>query len=219
MDREKNDGNGHEEHRNEERGFRESTPFLRSSFDSNHDSEHAAQPDPDSPEEKKARKFRTRVTILIALLIVAVDLPAVMFNTSMVRILESIYCREYYTIHDPSKFGANGRIEEQLCKIEDVQTQLSSLRGWMSFFSHLPGTTIQSRGVSVPPLTRCRTVPRHTFWNDCRQVWEEMALCHEHTFYARQDDLAVHCLYVLSIPETSATQANILEALILTLFL
>ena len=145
MDHEKINGHDHEQDSNEGQSFRESTPFLRSSFDSNHDSEHPLQPDVDSLEEKKARRFRMRVTILIGLLIVAVDLPAVMFNTSMVRILESIYCREYYTTHDPSKFGSGGTIEEQLCKIEDVQTQLSSLRGWMSFFSHLPGTLVHPR--------------------------------------------------------------------------
>ena len=143
MDNEKINGYDHEHDSSPGQGFPESTPFLRSSFDSNHDSELPSPPDVNSPAEKKARRFRARVTILIALLIVAVDLPAVMFNTSMVRILESIYCREYYTLHDPSKFGANGKIEEQLCKIEDVQSQLSSLRGWMSFFSHLPGNLVR----------------------------------------------------------------------------
>lgn len=117
----------------------EATPFLRQSFESPSSPASSSQPDIDSLAEKKARKFRTRVTILIALLIVAVDLPSVMFGASMVRILESIYCKDHYEVFDPSKIGVNGKVPEELCKVEEVQSQLSSLRGWMTFWSHLPG--------------------------------------------------------------------------------
>ena len=117
----------------------ESTPFIDSQFDDSPPPESPTQADIDSLADKKARKFRTRVTLLIALLIVAVDLPSVMFGASLVRILESIYCEQYYSAHDPSKIGLNGKVAEDLCKIEDVQTQLSSLRGWTGFWSHLPG--------------------------------------------------------------------------------
>ena len=117
----------------------ESTPFLDAGFEGSEEPPSPTQADIDSLADKKARKFRTRVTLLIALLIVAVDLPSVMFNASMVRILESIYCQQYYSAHDPSKIGVDGKIPEDMCKIEDVQASLSSLRGWTGFWSHLPG--------------------------------------------------------------------------------
>ena len=125
----------------EERNGAESTPFLDTSFTGSRPGS-PTRPELDSEAEKKAQKFRNRVTFLIALLIVAVDLPAVMFNASMVRILESIYCHRYYSDFDPSKILKDGTIPEELCKVADVQTQLSSLRGWTSFWTHLPGRNL-----------------------------------------------------------------------------
>ena len=124
----------------------EATPFLRQSFESPSSTASSSQPDIDSLAEKKARKFRARVTVLIALLIVAVDLPSVMFGASMVRILESIYCKDHYEVFDPRKIGKDGKVPEELCKIEEVQSELSSLRGWMTFWSHLPGTAYNATG-------------------------------------------------------------------------
>ena len=116
-----------------------SSPFLRSALDTPNPPQGPTSPPLDPVAEQRARKLRFRVTLLIALLIVAVDLPSVLAGTSMVRILESIYCQQHYEEVDPSKIGADGKIPEQLCKVEEVQKQLSSLRGWMSFWSHLPG--------------------------------------------------------------------------------
>ena len=116
----------------------EASPFITSTPDSPHPSDGPSEPS-DPVAEQRAWKLRVRVTMLIALLIVAVDLPSVLAGTSMVRILESIYCKQHYELVDPSKIGLDGKIPEKLCKVEEVQKQLSSLRGWMSFWSHLPG--------------------------------------------------------------------------------
>ena len=116
----------------------EAKPFLDSSSDSSHSSTDST-PSVDPVAEQRAHKLRVRVTLLIAMLIVAVDLPSVLAGTSMIRIIESIYCRQYYDMADPSKIGPDGSIPEKLCKVEDVQKNLSTLRGMMSFWSHLPG--------------------------------------------------------------------------------
>ena len=117
----------------------ESSPFLKSSPISPPPANDPPEPQLDPAAEHRARKLRFRVTFLIGLLIVAVDLPSVLAGTSMVRILESIYCQQHYEVADPSKIGLDGKIPEKLCKVEEVQAQLSSLRGWMSFWGHLPG--------------------------------------------------------------------------------
>jgi hypothetical protein len=116
----------------------ESTPFLGDNFDGSIPTS-PSKSEIDSIAEKRAQRFRTKVTILITLLIVAVDLPSVMFHSSLVRILESIYCKQHYAAYDPTKIPLNGTIPEELCKIESVQANLSSLRGWNSFWGHLPG--------------------------------------------------------------------------------
>ncbi|MCJ1392280.1 hypothetical protein MMC18_005147 [Xylographa bjoerkii] len=110
----------------------EESPFLfkyASTLNEKHDPE----------EDAKAQRMRTWVILLIVGLIVSVDLPSVLQSSPTVRIIEDIYCRAYYQENDPSKFGAGGTIEESLCKVDSVQAELAFLKGWMSFFDHLPG--------------------------------------------------------------------------------
>ena len=61
----------------------------------------------------------------------------------MVRIYESITCRKYYLEQDPSQIGADGQVQEELCKVKDVQTEVAAVKGYMEFFDGL---------LSMPPL-------------------------------------------------------------------
>ena len=113
----------------------EESPFLDDKFESNSPQSPALS----TAEEKAAHRFRMKVTILMFLIIIAVDLPSVMHHASQIRIFESIICHQYYRKHDPTQFTIDGIIPEALCKIESVQAEMSSLRGWGSFWGHLPG--------------------------------------------------------------------------------
>ena len=107
----------------------EDSPLLKSAF--------IAQDDPEA--ERKSQRTRTLVIFLIVALIVSVDLPSVLQSSPTVRIIEDIYCKAYYKANDISKFSSGGTIDESLCKIDEVQEELEFLKGWMSFFDHLPG--------------------------------------------------------------------------------
>lgn len=111
--------------------FAEDSPFLKSG---------STLTNNDDPEaETKAKRMRKMVILLIVALIVSVDLPSVLQSSPTVRILEDIFCKAYYQKTDPSKFSADGTVEELLCKVDQVQAELAYLKGWMSFFNHLPG--------------------------------------------------------------------------------
>ncbi|MCJ1286395.1 hypothetical protein MMC26_005740 [Xylographa opegraphella] len=111
--------------------FGEASPFL---FNSGSTSDEKRNPE----EEARSQRMRRWVILLIVGLIVSVDLPSVLQSSPTVRIIEDIYCRAYYQKNDPSKFGQGGTIEESLCKVDSVQAELAFLKGWMSFFNHLP---------------------------------------------------------------------------------
>ncbi|MCJ1473273.1 hypothetical protein MMC13_001924 [Lambiella insularis] len=115
----------------DDRTFAEDSPFLKS------DSTLTNNEDPEA--ETKAKRMRRMVILLIVALIVSVDLPSVLQSSPTVRIIEDIFCKAYYEKNDPTKFSAGGTIEESLCKVDSVQAELAYLKGWMSFFDHLPG--------------------------------------------------------------------------------
>ena len=98
----------------------------------------------DVEAEARAKRIRKLVIMLIVGLIVAVDLPSVLQSSPMLRIIEDIYCKQYYRQNDPSKFSAAGQVDESLCKIDSVQAEVAFLKGWMSCFNHLPGKKHQT---------------------------------------------------------------------------
>ena len=120
------------EHNHDDSSLAEDSPFLL------HSASTLTQND-DPEAEAKAQRMRTWVILLIVGLIVSVDLPSVLQSSPTVRVIEDIYCQAYYQQNDPSKFGVGHTIEESLCKVDSVQADLAFLKGWMSFFDHLPG--------------------------------------------------------------------------------
>lgn len=55
------------------------------------------------------------------------------------RVIESNYCRSYYTKHDTSVIRPDGSIPEHYCKIDDVQRPLAWLQGTISTLHILCG--------------------------------------------------------------------------------
>lgn len=141
----------------------EQSPFLDDTFDSS----NPISPALDTAEEKAAHKFRMRVTMLMFLIIIAVDLPSVMHHASQIKIFESIICHQYYLEHDPTKFTKDGTIPEEMCKIEPVQAEMSSLKGWGSFWGHLPGNSFRKNYDQTAHLSQVFSLQYHS---ECLQI-------------------------------------------------
>ena len=82
--------------------------------------------------------LQRRIALYLALLTAAFEIPLIFLINSETRIFEIIYCSQYYEQNQPSKIGLNGRVPEELCKINAVQSRISTLRGGQQFFQNLP---------------------------------------------------------------------------------
>lgn len=115
----------------------EETPLLRTSS-------------PSSAGEVLAESgpISTRwIVIILLLLSVLLQAGDQLMQTPLTRVFESIYCYEYWEEHDPSKLlagrigagpGALGGVEEALCKVPEIQSQVAALLGNLNFFNGIP---------------------------------------------------------------------------------
>lgn len=57
----------------------------------------------------------------------------------LIKLFEQSLCITYYDVHDPGVIGPGGGIPELLCKIQEIQAPLATIRGWKSLFDTIPG--------------------------------------------------------------------------------
>ncbi|KAK2760335.1 hypothetical protein FQN54_002403 [Arachnomyces sp. PD_36] len=82
-------------------------------------------------------KIRFRLMVVLLLMVLALETGGIMSMGPGTRIFESIACRNYYLLHDPAKIGASGQVNEDLCKINDVQAEVAAIVGYKQFFDGL----------------------------------------------------------------------------------
>ena len=56
-----------------------------------------------------------------------------------ILLYERSICYSHYATTDPSLIPPQGPIDELLCKIEPVQRELATVRGWEGAFAAIPG--------------------------------------------------------------------------------
>jgi len=98
-------------------------------------------PDDPLPKESSAMqdRLRIKVIVIIAILILSVETGASMMSGPTTRIFEAITCKQYYESHDPSQIGSNGKIPEELCKLESIQSEIAFVKGYAELFDGLIG--------------------------------------------------------------------------------
>ena len=109
-------------------GVGERSPFLES-----------AERNDSSKEPSRCSRRNFWVILYAVALLVTMDLPITIAGAPQTRLYEAIYCLDWYRRNDPSSIGNNGMVDEQFCKIDPVQADVSLLKGWMGFFDNLPG--------------------------------------------------------------------------------
>lgn len=104
----------------------------------------AADDDPDrrgllSPEDNTSHtRSATRFTYLPAVVLFLSELAELLLVAPRIRLLEASICRSYYNEHDPSSLNPDGSVDETLCKLKPVQTELAYIRGWQVFWEAIP---------------------------------------------------------------------------------
>lgn len=92
----------------------------------------------------------------------------------LIKLFEQSLCITYYDVHDPGLISPNGGIPESLCKIQEIQSPLATIRGWKSMLDTIPGFTyFQLIKKSADQLrSPCR---RNTVREFGRSAWKEEA--------------------------------------------
>lgn len=114
----------------------EETPLLSSSTSSTRkassttssSSSYSLEPGLSLPIEP--RKSATYIIAFIIAFILFIGVGDELIQPAQTRVMESIYCRQYYEKVDPGIIGGDGWVEEKYCKGAKVQGQVASLKAW-----------------------------------------------------------------------------------------
>lgn len=115
-----------------------SRPFLDSNTIPhilNHDRAKATMPQTPHHGTKVAKQQ----ILLLGLVLTFANLAAVIHKSSRVYLFQQSQCLTYYMATDPKAVDAQRNVEEELCKIPAIQSQLSITDGIDSFLSYVPG--------------------------------------------------------------------------------
>ncbi|KAK6002392.1 hypothetical protein QM012_002030 [Aureobasidium pullulans] len=88
------------------------------------------------------------ILVIMGILILVVQCADQFSEAPLTRTFESIYCYQYWEREDPTKVliprsavgpGALGGVEEQWCKVAEVQGKVAMLKGTQQFLDCIPG--------------------------------------------------------------------------------
>src|SRR5690348_15781121 len=82
------------------------------------------------------RKSPTVIVVILLLYLVFLDLGYELIQPAQTRVLEAIFCRQYYEQLDPRLVGRDGKggVDETWCKVQEMQGDLAMLKGWQLTF-------------------------------------------------------------------------------------
>lgn len=96
------------------------------------------EPTPDVTEQ--SRPDYSHVFIRLYALVFLLNLGFQVLGPAQIQIFERIYCDDWYDKHPTDRVTfRGGDIPESLCKIPQIQQQVSTLKGWGEFFNAAPG--------------------------------------------------------------------------------
>jgi hypothetical protein len=92
----------------------------------------------DSNSEQLTRSGIITV-VLCCLFIILFEFADILRFTPSLHLLELGYCRRYYSEHNPGLIDSVGNIPERFCKLQEIQEDLASMRGWFGSIEGLIG--------------------------------------------------------------------------------
>lgn len=120
----------------------ESAPLLTVQRPSStSDSPHRGAAGDAASTKEPTSPFYPRALFFIFALSFVADLGGSLVDTPEVRLLEMAVCRDYYREHDPSRIGPPplSYIDEELCKVDEIQVDLAYIRAVKSLLMTVPG--------------------------------------------------------------------------------
>jgi hypothetical protein len=71
----------------------------------------------------------------------------VLISSTYVYLVEQALCRKYYMLHEPSRVGINGLVDEEICKMPEIEAQVASIYGIFNSLTYLPSRSCLVIGV------------------------------------------------------------------------
>jgi hypothetical protein len=112
----------------------------------------------------------TTITLLLAFLAFILGFGSYLNAVPTTRIFEDIICHHYYDRQEAQhRIGLTDKIDEGLCKVDEIQEELALIKGISVVAAALPGMLLAGslRNYQfADPLIR--SFPFHTIWPACR---------------------------------------------------
>lgn len=89
-----------------------------------------------------AKPDYARVFLKLYAVVFLINLGFQVLGPAQIQILERIYCNDWYDKHPADRITLENQIPESLCKIPQVQQQVSTLKGWGEFFAAAPALVV-----------------------------------------------------------------------------
>lgn len=111
----------------------ENTPLLG-------DERQQQQSGPQGASFFQAKRPRT-IVFLLSLMVVGLAFSGSLGEVPVTRLMEDNLCRRYYStrLHTGNGTAPGDDIDESLCKIDEIQTQLAYLNGWLPMIEAVIG--------------------------------------------------------------------------------
>jgi hypothetical protein len=80
--------------------------------------------------------------VLVASILVTLGAFALAcLSSTYVYLIEQAVCRKHFMINDPTRVNGAGVVDEESCKIPDIQAHVAAINGIYMFMAFLPGKT------------------------------------------------------------------------------
>ena len=87
----------------------------------------------------EGKSLDSTIFLKLYAIVFCINLGLQILAPAQTKIFEAIYCLQWYERHPIAGLPIDGAIPESYCKIAPVQTQISTLKGWLESFSAAPG--------------------------------------------------------------------------------
>jgi hypothetical protein len=89
---------------------------------------------------KRMLDMRLKIEVLVPSILVTLGAFALAcLSSTYVYLIEQAVCRKHFMVNDPTRINGVGLVDEESCKIPDIQARVASINGIYMFLAFLPG--------------------------------------------------------------------------------
>jgi hypothetical protein len=99
---------------------------------------------------KRMRAMQPENEVLVPSILVTLGAFALAcLSSTYVYLIEQSVCRTYFMLNDPTRINGVGLVDEESCKMPDIQAHVASINGIYMFLAFLPGKWLAHNLINV----------------------------------------------------------------------